>query len=154
MSTVAVIMLMATGKNLQINKNLSHVVYPNMWRNQTSGSAFFFIVSIVVMIADKDLCCCSVASRVSSRQIQNLSCTCPMHLYQAVSILHWFAPSACAQLPSVPLSYTRADPKPIFYLAWSSSRESTEPHKRQESLASSSAMIFKWFANNSCKPRL
>lgn len=32
---------MATGKQLQINNNLSHVVCWNMWRNQTSGSVFF-----------------------------------------------------------------------------------------------------------------
>lgn len=47
--------------------------------------------------------------------------------------------------PTLVLTRTRLD------LAWSSSRQSTELYKRQESLASSSAMIFKWFANNSCK---
>lgn len=118
-------------------KNLSHAVYPNMWRNQTSGSGFFF-VSIVIMIADKDLSCCSVASRVSSRQIQNLSCKCPMHLYQAASLLHWFCAKRFRPNHILPflLSYTRADENATFDLAWSSSRQSTELYKRQEFLAS------------------
>lgn len=144
MCLLAVITLMATGKHFQINKKSftcrasEYVAHPNVWLG-------FFFVSIVIMIADKDLSSCSVASRVSSRQIQNLSCKCPMHLYQAASFLalicaNRFRPN---HLLSFLLSNTRADESATSDLAWSSSRQSTELYNRQEFLASSSALIFK-----------
>lgn len=83
----------------------------------TFGS--FFFVPIIIMIADKDLTCCSVASRVSSRQIQNLSCkphpSC-IDLRQALP----------PQSSSSFVVYTRADENVTFDLAWSNLRQSTE----------------------------
>lgn len=78
---VVVITLMATGKHhLQKHpkqqKSFTCRASESV-AQPTSGSVLFF-APIVIMIADKDLSCCSVASRVSSRQMQNLSCKCPM----------------------------------------------------------------------------
>lgn len=104
--------------------------------------------SIVIMIADKDLSCCSVASRVSSRQIQNLSCKCPMHSRISLALIcaKRFRPNHL--LPLIFLSYKSYIQLASYWWVrclWSSLVELKKINwviQWKEHLVSSSAMIF------------
>lgn len=138
---------MATGEHLQINKNLSHVVRLNMWRNQTSGSFFFscrsssWSLTRIYHVAQwlpgshpAKFKTCLVSAR----------CICPKPHPSCIDLRQALPPQSPSSVLVVVLPCWR---ERAFWSSLVELKAINWDVQRQDFLASSSAVIFKLFAD-------